>query len=292
MRERKLLILFIIGITLLAIGITGIIFINKKGKNDRTDIPDFTTSTTNNEPLEDISEPVYDDLYLPITDIVFIDKTNTITDDNKEEIISSIKNETERYLTGIFNYQGYTEDFKNFLYMGMADANTYSSADTLYANKIIQSFEDNQIKSSVNKINVLGITVGLEADGTYLTCVRGYADINISYNGNDEVRANALFIDYVLKENTGNFYHMNTFLKEVFDVKDFQYHLVNDGTYEINYSGNFIFNFDLVKYDGIIPEEQPIEEQPIEEQPVENVPEAETQEEFTNSENMSDTFTE
>ena len=275
MDKKKLLILFIIGITLLTVGITGIIITNKKDNNKNDEIPIFTEGSDNyiNTTIEDISEPEYEDLHIPITDIVFIDKTDTVTDENKDEIINSIKGETERYLTGIYNYQGYTEDFKNFLYTGMADVNVYSSADTLYANKIIQSFEDNQIKSSVNKINILEITTSYELDGTYSTCVIGYADINISFNGNEEKRANALFVDYVLKENTGNFYHMNTFLKEIMDINNFKYYLLDDGTDTVYFKGDIIFNFDLVKYDGILQtEEQPIEEQPVEEQPVEEQP--------------------
>ncbi len=90
-----------------------------------------TTEKATEEATEEV-EPMKE-----ITDIVFLDRSGTITDDIKGSFIDDVASETYNYMKKIFNYSGYTEEYKNNLLLGMANTEKYPLTKYYYVDEII-----------------------------------------------------------------------------------------------------------------------------------------------------------
>lgn len=163
-------------------------------KNDKKEQPKIT----NDEVIEDITEEksteaeeksteaeeksteAEEESLIEITDILFIDKTDSVKEEDVDTFIKEVSAETDRYMKLIFNYSSYSDEYKNSLLAGMADTEKWPRTKYYYADAIIQSFEDNRVVCSTNKVNILSVTVGTKVEDSYEVTVRGYIDINFS----------------------------------------------------------------------------------------------------------------
>lgn len=260
MNKKKIIIISSI-IVILVITIIGfMIILNKRGKKD------LDLDSVSNEEIEELTEETVEekedeDELLNISEIVFLDKSESISENEKDAFIEAVSNETDRYMKLIFNYSEYSDEYKNNLLKGMADTEKYPLTKYYYVDTIVDSFAENQVKCSTNNVTILGVTiVNLTEDGTYDVVVRGYIDLYFSAKNITEDKRYIVFEDDLCKEND-NITHFDSKFNYVLRQDDFSYGLVDDGTNTIRFNGKPVFEFDLEQYNPEYKQSLEIEEE-------------------------------
>lgn len=256
MSIKKVIIALIFFLLLVTAGIIAVIF----HKNDKKELPKITDDEVVEDITEEKSTEAEEESLIEITDVVFLDKTDSIKEEDVDTFINEVSAETDRYLKLIFNYSSYSDEYKNSLLAGMADTERWPRTKYYYADAIIQSFEDNEVVCSTNKVNILSVTVGTKIDDSYEVTVRGYIDINFSSKDIAEGKKYIPFEDHLCKEKD-NITHFDPSFNHMLNPEGFKCGLVDEMTKTVRYMGTSVFEFNLEQYNPEYEQAQKIEEE-------------------------------
>ncbi len=247
------ILMFLIGVSLALV-----VFLKFFDKKEE-EIKKFDTSTPE---IVDINATTEQEFYEenPVDDtLVTFEGIRTVDDTGTVEDIDAFNNkvaaESENYLTQIFNFEKNSKIYRKQLKDKRVDKEKYNVANDYYYSAIPQMFEDESLKSSVNKINVVGITISDEYKGKYSVLVRGYADLNMSSESISEGRYYVIFEDYQLVDGN-DIKHFDTFFQYTLKTDGFIYGALEDGSNTIRFNGDVIYEWDREAYNPIFEEVQ------------------------------------
>ncbi len=181
-------------------------------------------------------------------DIQYFDHSDRITEEQLYEVGPKMVEETTDFSTKVFNYSGRTEEYENELRNGVDTK--FDITVKSFPDRIMNCFDDHHVESKVNEIVICEVVVNdyVPEDNMYSASVRGYANVNLTYDDVKDEKRYVTFEANILHTEGAEPKYFNFKMEHIFKNK-IRAAINTDGTHSLNFTGNLENAWNMSDYD-------------------------------------------
>ena len=250
MTFRKIIIiisLFLLGV-IAVLGVALLVINGKKKNKTFTQYTETNTSETTTNENSQVDEYVSEEVLYPIDDLIYVDFSKVhLPDEEKDSIVSEICSDSEEYMTYIFNYEGYSEEYENYLNSRKCTGDYHGIKD-YYVTTIIRAFENNEFRSETQEVKPLRVVYYEKGeDNNYAFGISGYVKVKASSKDLKEKIYYIPYEDYICYKE-GEITRFYVFFDYIFKEEGFGYQQKDDYEKTIRFNGDAGYPFNLDQY--------------------------------------------